>query len=82
MIDAMANGAQVRVDAENGVSIWDPEGFQTGLRDMLSVDMTVNESRAFVSSDRLRIAPEELMILYKELGGLTRPFHYLFTDFY
>jgi hypothetical protein len=82
MIEAMAKGTRVRAYAENGVSVWDPDGFRIGVKDMLSVNMTVKEVRAFVMSDQLRIAPEELMILYKELGGRTRPFHYLFTDFY
>ncbi|MFC2164140.1 serine hydrolase domain-containing protein [Acidobacteriota bacterium] len=82
MVEAMANGAKVRTEAENGVSVWDPAGFRAGVEDMLSVDMTVKEVRAFVTSDRMRVAPEELMFLYKELGGRTRPFPYLFTDFY
>ncbi len=69
MIEAMARGVKVRTEAENGVSVWDPAGFRAGVEDMLSVEMTLTGIRAFLESRRLRVAPEELEILFRELGG-------------
>jgi hypothetical protein len=69
MIDSMAQGAHIRNYADFDVTIWDPEGFRAGVEDMLSVEMTRDGIEAFSTSDRLRIAPEELKIIHKALGG-------------
>jgi CubicO group peptidase (beta-lactamase class C family) len=68
-VEAMATGAKVRTEAENGVAVWDPAGFRAGVQDMLSVEMTPTAIRAFLESDRLQIPSEELEILYRELGS-------------
>ncbi len=70
MVDHMANGAWVRSEGENGEALWDPEGFRAGMRDMMGVEMTRESIRAFLQSDRVRLAPEEIQILYSEIGGL------------
>ena len=69
MIEAMVTGARVRDYADNEVTVWDPEGFRTGIMDMLSVEMTLDGINSVIKSDRLRIAPEELKIIHKALGG-------------
>jgi CubicO group peptidase (beta-lactamase class C family) len=68
MIDAMAEGAKVRAEAETGEPVWDPEGFRTGVKDMLSVEMTPPAIQAFLESERLQVLYEELPLLYRELG--------------
>jgi len=67
----------VRTEAESGVSVWDSQGFRTGIMDMLSIEMTVPALKAFLKSNRLQIALEELEIIYRELGGTGLPFFYL-----
>jgi len=69
MVDRMADGAWVRSEGENGEAVWDAEGFRAGMHDMMEVEMTVESIRAFLQSDRVRLAPEEIQILYTEIGG-------------
>jgi CubicO group peptidase (beta-lactamase class C family) len=65
MIDLMTSGAVAR----NDKSVWDPAGFRAGVEDMASVEMTPTGIKAFLESDRLRVAPEELEVLFREIGG-------------
>ena len=69
MVEAMVAGAQVRAEAENGEPIWDPGGFRAGVQDMSSVQMTPAAIEAFLKSENLRVLPEELDLLVRELGG-------------
>ena len=71
-VDAMVRGARVRTEAENGESVWNEAGFRAGVDDMLSVEMTAEAIFEFMGSDRLQVAPEELRILYDEIGGTGR----------
>jgi len=69
MIDAMATGTRMSPEARGDPALWDADGFGAGVSDMLKVEMTPEAVRAFLESDRMRIAPEELDILYREIGG-------------
>ena len=69
MIEAMAVKAKVRTEAENGASVWDPAGFRAGVKDMMSIRMNPAAIKAFLESERLQVAPEELDIIFRELGG-------------
>jgi len=69
MIEAMAVKAKVRTEAENGASVWDPAGFRAGVKDMMSIRMIPAAIKAFLESERLQVAPEELDIIFRELGG-------------
>lgn len=76
MIEAMASGAKVRTETEKEVSIWNPAGFCAGVEDMLSIEMTPASIKAFLQSERLRVAPEELETLYLQIGGSGVPFRF------
>jgi hypothetical protein len=76
MIEAMACGAKVRTGTEKEVSIWNPAGFRAGVEDMLSIEMTPASIKAFLQSERLRVAPEELETLYLQIGGSGVPFRF------
>jgi hypothetical protein len=69
MIDAMAKGVQVRSHDERGISVWDPDGFYRGVKDMMPVKMTREAIVAFLKSEGLNVAYEELSLIYRELGG-------------
>ena len=69
MIAAMVKGARPIPGRPGDATRWDAEGFRAGVEDMLKVEMTPEAVRAFLESDRMRIAPEELDILYREIGG-------------
>jgi CubicO group peptidase (beta-lactamase class C family) len=69
MVESMIRGAHVRNLGSDAVNPWDPAGFRAGINDMLKVEMTPDGIRAFMQSDQLQVAPEELEILYRELGG-------------
>ncbi len=69
MIETMATGAIVRAERENGEPVWDAEAFRLGMRDMRAVPMTREAIREFLASERVRVGPEEIRILYHELGG-------------
>jgi hypothetical protein len=73
IIDVMAR-ARALPAAENGIATWDEDGFRTGVTDMLTLkDFTPVEINGFLKSDRLKVLPEELELLHRELGG-TGPF--------
>jgi CubicO group peptidase (beta-lactamase class C family) len=70
-IDAMAKGARENRALDHGLSVWDEAGFRAGVEDMNSVENTIAGIRSLLRSNRLRIAPEELEILYREIEGRT-----------
>ena len=69
VVEAMADGARVDADAKSVTSQWDAAGFRAGVADLLKVDRKVDAIRAFMNSDRLQISPEELELIYLEIGG-------------
>jgi hypothetical protein len=68
MIDRMATGAQATVTA--AVGEWDQAGFRAGIADLLPVKKTPAAIRGFMASDRIRVLPEELPLIYRSLGGV------------
>jgi hypothetical protein len=70
MVGAMATGAQIRHEGENGEPLWDADGFRAGFADMLEVEPTPGAMEAFMQSDRLRISPGEVELLRRELGAV------------
>jgi CubicO group peptidase (beta-lactamase class C family) len=66
-IDAMVGGAAPR--ATGAASVWDPEGYRAGLADLAKAELTPAGIAAFLKSDRLQVLPEELPLIYLELGG-------------
>ena len=68
-IDAAARGAQVRRPAAGGQPVWDEAGFRAGVDDMRHVPMRPDSIRAFLRSDRVRVWPEELNLIYAALDG-------------
>jgi CubicO group peptidase (beta-lactamase class C family) len=65
MIDATVRGARTRGDSAS----WDPAGFRAGAGDLRQVPMQADSIRAFLASDRVRVRPEELNLIYTALGG-------------
>jgi CubicO group peptidase (beta-lactamase class C family) len=49
--------------------MWDPAGFRAGLADLAPLTPVRDSVRAFLRSNRLQVAPEELELLFRELGG-------------
>jgi CubicO group peptidase (beta-lactamase class C family) len=68
-IDAAARGAQVRTTSQGGEPMWDERGFRAGVDDLRHVAMQPDSIRAFLRSDRVRVWPEELNLIYGALGG-------------
>lgn len=69
IIEVMAR-ARTLPSSENGMAIWDEDGFRTGIADMLALkEFTPVEINGFLTSDRLKVLPEELELLHRELGG-------------
>jgi CubicO group peptidase (beta-lactamase class C family) len=69
MIDAAARGAQVRGAGAGRSQVWDEAGFRAGVDDLRHVAMQPDSIRAFLGSDRVRVWPEELNLIYAVLGG-------------
>ncbi len=67
-IDRMVEGAAPR-QGRDGRTVWDPEGFRAGLDDLAHAELTPAGIAAFLKSDRFKVLPEELPIIYLELGG-------------
>jgi hypothetical protein len=72
-VEAMAGGAQIRYDGENGEPLWDPDGLRAGLADMLDVEPMPQAIEAFLRSDRVRVSLGELELLHVELGAGASP---------
>jgi CubicO group peptidase (beta-lactamase class C family) len=69
MLDSMAAGARPRDGERARSELWDEEAFRLGATDLLSVKpQSYAAIRAFLASDRLRILPEELELINRELG--------------
>jgi hypothetical protein len=67
-IEMMVKGAAPR-PGKGGENVWDPAGYRAGLRDLASAEPTPQGIAEFFRSDRLQVLPEELSIIYLELGG-------------
>ncbi len=65
-IDIMVKGTAPKPGT---TSVWDPDGFRAGLRDLAAAELTRAGVAAFLKSDRLQVLPEELPLIYLELGG-------------
>jgi CubicO group peptidase (beta-lactamase class C family) len=69
MLSAMAAGARSREGGRAGSGLWNAEAFRLGVTDLLSVQpQSYAAIRAFMASDRLRILPQELELINRELG--------------
>jgi len=64
MIDATVRGVRPR-----DRSLWDEAGFRAGVEDMRHTPMHPDAIRAFLTSDRVRVWPEEMNIILAALGG-------------
>lgn len=74
-VDALVRGAAPRSDRFAAAS-FDPEGFRAGIAALSAETLTPAGITAFLASDRLAVLPEELPIIFLELGGaanLTAP---------
>jgi len=67
-IEAMARGTRVAPEVDSN-SLWDEDGFRVGVEDILQVERTPDAIRSFMESDRLKVAPEELEMLHRDVGG-------------
>jgi hypothetical protein len=65
VIDMMVRGAAPR---DPGAP-WDGDGFRAGLADLAATDLSPGGIAAFFRSPALQVLPEELPLLYVELGG-------------
>jgi hypothetical protein len=68
MLDAMTSGGKATGPTQPN-SAWDADGFRAGMEDILSVERSPTAIRAFLESDKLQILPEEIPLLYLEIGG-------------
>ena len=66
-VDLAAHGARPRDTGAPGD--WDETGFRAGVKDMQQVPMQIDSIRAFLHSDRIRVWPEELSLIYAALGA-------------
>lgn len=82
MIDAMADGAVFRTDDHNSISGWDPDGFRSGVKDMLSAEMTVKGIKEFLRSDKNKVTKAELKKIYHELGGVMGSIYHFVIEQY
>lgn len=67
-VETMIRGAAPRA-GRGGEALWDPDGFRTGLQDLAGAALTPAGIAEFLKSDRLQVLPEELPLIYLELGG-------------
>jgi hypothetical protein len=49
--------------------MWDEAGFRAGVNDMKHIPLRPDSIHAFLTSDRLRVWPEELNLIYAALGA-------------
>jgi CubicO group peptidase (beta-lactamase class C family) len=68
-VEMMARGASPRFRFGPEQSLWDPAGFRAGVRDLSQAELTPAGLVAFFKSEKLQVLPEELPLLYLELGG-------------
>jgi hypothetical protein len=70
IIDAMARQGKEYSAGPTGQPTWDPAGFRAGMEDMLGAQpLSPTNMQAFFQSEKLRILPEELYLLVRELRG-------------
>ena len=70
MIDTMARQAAEVTPGPGGRLSWDPAGFRVGMEDLLAVGpLTLPNIRALLTSGRIRVLPEEMYLLVRELRG-------------
>ena len=69
LVGAMSSGTRLSELSTRAKEDWDPAGFRAGVEDMLKVEMKPAALKAFVESDRIRINPEELLPISKQLGA-------------
>lgn len=69
LVEAMLAGAATRDGSLPPAERWDPDGFRAGIEDMLATELTQAGIRAFVACERLKLLPEELELISRELGG-------------
>lgn len=69
-VESMAQGAQVQ--SEIGAALWDAKGFRTGVADLLAIPMKPDALHAFMISDRIRVTPDELALIQRQLDGVVR----------
>jgi len=68
IIDVMARAKSIEA-LESGVAAWDEAGFRAGAADMLTIkEFTQAGILEFLRSDRIKVLPEELELLNRELG--------------
>jgi hypothetical protein len=67
-VEAMATGTQVQAGTA-ATLLWDPDGFKTGVADLLDAGTSLAAVRGFMTSARLRVSPAELPLIYVQLGG-------------
>ena len=69
MVDSMAAGARPREGDRARTELWQEDAFRLGVTDLLAVrPQTYAAIRAFLASSRLRILPQELELINRELG--------------
>ncbi len=61
--------ARVAAGASAG-TWWDPAGFLAGVHDLQQIDITESSIADFLRSDKIRVSKQELMQVYRELGGI------------
>jgi CubicO group peptidase (beta-lactamase class C family) len=67
MIDRAVRGA--RILPTPGADGWDEAGFRAGVSDLQHIANRQDSIRVFLSSDRVRVWPEELSLIYTALGA-------------
>ena len=68
-LETMVRGTAPRFKFGRDESLWDAAGFRAGVADLGQAELTPAGIAAFFKSDRLQVLPEELPLLYLELGG-------------
>jgi hypothetical protein len=69
MVDAMARGARESQALGHGLSIWDEAGFRAGVEDLMRVDRSPAGIKGFLRSNRMRVPPEDLELIFMEIEG-------------
>jgi hypothetical protein len=70
MVETMARQGEEFTPGIGGQRTWDPAGFRAGMEDMLAASpLSMANVRAFLKSEKLRVLPEELSLLVRELRG-------------
>jgi CubicO group peptidase (beta-lactamase class C family) len=70
MIETLARQGEEFAPGVGGQRTWDPAGFRAGMADLLAISpLTLPAIRTLLRSDRLRVLPEEVYLLMRELRG-------------